>query len=478
MLVGLAQSNHREATLRRLFILLLVLFAYVLPNPASVQAQESEWKEQRTQRFAILYIGGYEDTAQQYAGFVDSIYDEMAALFGHRTATPIKLRLYPTIERYQQVNPLARSMPGIVAHADARRREVAVILAQTSAQTDVEIQNNIRHELAHIIASELSGDRLAIGFQEGLAQYVELPARELEVRIEYLRASVRQGRLMPWSALMDRELMYANPDVSYPQSLSVVAFLIERYSFAAMRDFITVNATSTGYRDALESAFEATPDELESEWFAWLPSYLEGGYRRNALTAYDLSRAENLLRMGRYADAKTELEDAIAWLRTTTQTDVLAEARKLLERSQEGQKAEELANQARNALEQADYALAAQLVNQARQHYAEIGDTRQEAVLRVYAERAERGMNAVATLDQAQALMSALRYPQAREVADRAVAEFMSLGDQMRMSQALELRSFLDQRQTLLGMLLLIFGLGGVCATVVRRFTTQDLEVW
>ena len=46
-------------------------------------------------------------------------------------------------------------------------------------------------------------------------------------------------------------------------------------------------------------------------WRAWLPSYLAGGYRRNALSAYDLSRAEELLRQGRYADAQTELEGAI-----------------------------------------------------------------------------------------------------------------------------------------------------------------------
>ncbi|MFN8477277.1 MAG: hypothetical protein U0074_05525 [Kouleothrix sp.] len=50
----------------------------------------------------------------------------------------------------------------------------------------------------------------------------------------------------------------AAPDVSYP-SLSVVAFLVEQYSFSAFRTFLDViTARSGGYRSALER----TPQHL------------------------------------------------------------------------------------------------------------------------------------------------------------------------------------------------------------------------
>jgi peptidase MA superfamily protein len=464
--------------LRRLTSLLLALIFITLLVPASALAQEAKWNERRTDRFAILYADGDEQTAAQYAGFVDAIYDEVAAIFGHRTGTPVTLRLYPSVERYYEVNPLARGLPGIVAHADFRRHEVVVIIPQTASQTPDEIQNNIRHELTHIVAAELSDDRLNTGLQEGVAQYVEHPSRELETKIQLLRSHVNNDRLLSWSQIDDRDTVYQNPEVSYPESLSIVAFLIERYSFAKLRDFLTISARSSGYRSALERAFGVTPDDLEEQWRAWLPQYLAGGYRRNVLTAYDLSRAEDLLRQGRYAETKAELEDAINWLQMTNQAAVLQEAQALLERSNAGQAAEALANEARAALEAADYARAAETVAKARQSYATLGDTRQDAVLSAYAERAERGQRAIATLDQATSLAQQLRYPQARAVADQAAAEFARLGDRGRADQALTLRAALDQRQSLLGTGLLILGLGGVVASAVRRLTVREAEAW
>ncbi|HWQ14438.1 MAG TPA: hypothetical protein VNL77_16680, partial [Roseiflexaceae bacterium] len=357
----------------------LLLCFLLLPTGALAQQRDrAAWREQRTDHFVILYVAGSETAAGEYAGFVDAVYDEVAAIFGHRPATPVTLRLYPTLERYYESNPLARGMSGIVAHADFRRNEVVVVLEQTRRQTAAEVQNNVRHELAHIVASEISGSRLNVGFQEGVAQYVEHPSGELETKIRLLRRAAEEGLLLPWSALDEREQVYGSPDVAYPQTLSVVAFLVERYSFAKLREFLEVSARSSGYRSALERAYGVSPATLEQEWRDWLPGYLEGGYRHNALTAYDLSHIEALLGEGRYTEAQRELETAIEWLRTTTQADRLQEAERMLRQAETGQRADALAQEARAALEAADYGRAAALVSEARGLYAELGDTRQE----------------------------------------------------------------------------------------------------
>jgi hypothetical protein len=464
--------------LRRLSHLLAILLLALLIVPNRALAQESDWHERTTERFAILYTDGDQATAENYAGFVDSIYDEVAAVFGHSTATPVTLRLYPSLERYQEVNPLARGLTGVVAHADYRRHELVVILPQTASQTPEEVKNNIRHELTHLVAAELSDDRLNVGFQEGLAQYVERPAPELETRIKLLQRASDQDRLVPWSDLDDRDTVYRDPEVSYPESLSMVAFLVERYTFAKMREFLTISARSSGYRSALERTYSATPDELEQRWRAWLPSYLAGGYKRNALSAYDLSGAEALLQQGRYAEAKSELQTAIEWLRTTEQATVLQQAEGLLERSEAGLQAAALAQEARAALEATEYDRATDLVIQAQRAYAALEDTRQNAVLDAYAQRAERGRQAATRLDEATTLARALRYPQARAVADRAAADYLALGDRARADQALALRAFLDQRQTLLGAALLLLGLVGAGASAVRRITVREGEAW
>ncbi|MBC8162428.1 MAG: hypothetical protein H7Z42_14555, partial [Roseiflexaceae bacterium] len=328
-----------KVLLRCLLGLLLALL--VLPLPAL--AQREEWQELRTSRFAILYTSGEAQTAERYASFVDSIYDETAAIFGHRAATPLTLRLYPTWESYTSVNPLARNLPGIVAHADYQRHEVVVVVSQTASQTETEVQNNVRHELTHIVASDLSQDRLNVVFQEAIAQYVEHAAPELEQRVALLQRAFDQDTLLRWSDLSDRDTFYTHAQISYPQSLSIGAYLIETYSFASFRDFITTSAQSSGYRSALERTYSVSADQLERDWRAWLPTYLAGGYRRNAITAYDLSRAEQLLGEARYAEAAAELEGALDWLRTTDQRAQQRQAEALLERSAAGQRALSLA---------------------------------------------------------------------------------------------------------------------------------------
>jgi hypothetical protein len=273
--------------------------------------------------------------------------------------------------------------------------------------------------------------------------------------------------------------VYGNPDIAYPQTLSVVAYLVERYSFAKMREFLTTSASSSGYRSALERTYGVSPASLEQEWRDWLPSYLDGGYRRNALTAYDLSHVEEMLRQGRYGDAKLELEAAIEWLRTTSQADTLQQAEALLRHSEAGLQADTQAAEARAALDAADYERALALASEAQALYANLNDTDQEAALRAYAERAERGLLATDLLARAGVMAGEWRtYPQARAAADRAAAEFLALGDRVRAEEALSLRATLDQQQAIFGWVLLALGMGGVTLSVFRRATLREAEAW
>lgn len=472
-----------------LVVLLLLASGSLFVAPAAraqgftwPQTQITDWRERQTNHFILLYALGDEAQADYYAGFVDDIYEELAAIFSHRTAAPITLRLYPTLESYYQVNPLARNVPGVVAHADFRRRELVVVVEQTRNQPPEELPNNIRHELAHIIASDLSGNRLNTGFHEGIAQYVEQTSPALlEQKILLLERARDQGRLMAWSDFEDRDKIYGDPPTAYPQALSVVAFLVDRYGFGKFRDFLIISGRSSGYRSALERAYGVSPRDLEEQWRDWLPSYLAGGYRRNALTSYDLSYPTQLLEQGRYAEAATDLEQAIEWLErqvTTQQQETVATARQLLARSREGQRAERLAEGARTALEQAEYQRAGQLVAQARAAYVALGDTRQDAVLAAYEERVVRGLSADAQLAQAGQLARAFRFPQARVSVDAAAAEFAALGDQIRLESALALRSAMDQRQRLAGLALLGLGSVGMLVGLWSVFTRRNSELW
>ncbi len=481
---------------------LLVLAALVAPRPAHAQQpptpppaetptsqpaeSDAEWLERTTTYFHILYTAGDEAIAENYASFVDTIYDEISTVFSHQTEPPITLRLYPSEESYAQANPLAPRIPGIVAHADFRHREVAVIVPVTGRQTPEGVQNNVRHELTHIIAAEMSKNRLNTGFQEGIAQYVEAYVPELEGKIQLLDQAVTNDTLLSWSDLDKREQVYGQPGISYPQTLSMVSFLIDTYGFGKFRDFLTMTGRTSGYRSALDRAYGVSPTDLEAEWLAWLPSYLEGGYRHNALNSYDLTHARQLVNHGHYAEAQGELEQAIAWLtdEERLQTadeqsqEVLSEAQTLLQRSKDGQQAEQVAAAARAALETGDYVAARQFIEQARTLYAALSDTRQDEILDVYAERVAQGLAAQGRMDEAYNLAQSLQYSEARIAADEAAAEFAVLGDSERYEEALSLHRSLNGKQGMLGTLLVALGVMGVVFSLWGRMFIRDQEVW
>jgi hypothetical protein len=286
---------------------------------------------------------------------------------------------------------------------------------------------------------------------------------------------------MPWSALDDRDAIYGAPEVGYPQSLSVVAFLVDRDGFATLRQFLTISARSSGYRSALERAYGVSVTDLEAEWQQWLPGYLAGGYKISALDSYDLSYASELLDQGNYPAAVSELEQALAWIAKHADTqpaEVTTQASQLKAQAEAGVRATQLAEDARAALESGDYARAQQMIGQARLAFAGIGDTRQDAALDVYQQRVLRGIAASEQLIRANELARSLRFPQARATADAAAQEFASLGDQLRLTNALALRSNLDNRQRLAGAILMVAGLAGALLSLIGRSFQRPAEIW
>ncbi|NJN16068.1 MAG: hypothetical protein HC822_07175 [Oscillochloris sp.] len=465
----------------RSFAALIALLLGLLVAPAAYAQGSVDWRERRTDQFTILYNAGGEAEAERYAAFVDTVYEEIALAFAHRTATPLTLRLYPNSEEYYQINPAARNVPGVVAHADFRRRELVVIVERTLQQSEEEVRNNVRHELTHIVVSDLSAGRLNTGFHEGIAQYMERPAPELERKITILRSAVDQDRLLRWSDLDSRDTIYGDPALAYPQALSIVAFLVERYGFAEFQRFLEITARSSGYRSALERTYNDSPADLEAEWRNWLPSYLAGGYRSNVLERYDPRPAASLIGQGRYAEAQADLERGLAVAQQNPslyQSAELATIENLLQRAQDGLRAERLAEDARTALLGGDYERAAERIGQARMAFAALEDTRQSAVLAEYEDRVGRGLRAIAMLESAGDLAAGFRFPQARAAADSAMSEFTALNDQLRADNALALRNQLDFRQRLAGLALLAIGLGGAALSLIGQLFQRPTEAW
>lgn len=480
-----------------LLLLLPILLLLGLPGLALAQGPADEanfidWQELRTDKFIIVYadsVFGVDDfdcscgveEAQRYADFVDGIYTDLVTVFGLEIKTPINLRLFPTEEAYYEVNPLARQLTGVIAHALNSRDEIAIALPRTERLTEAEIVNNVRHELTHFFASYLSDGKLKAGFQEGIAQYLEKPTERANYDPAVLKLAFEEGRLLTWSELDEAESVYSDPQVAYPQSLSIVSFLVDRYSLPTFIEFLKASGTEPGFRSALQTTYGKSSDELEAEWLVYLPEYFDGRWQINAIYRYDLSRVTQLVSKAAYTDAATELADIVALLESTNQADTLAAAEALLARAHQGQAAGALADESRQALLAGDYPVAIEKGNAAISVYEALSYRERIPEIQVYIHRAELGQNALDQLGRGETLLSSFRFMEAEGELQKATVLLQSLGNQTEAERGQALLVKSAWQQSLLAYLLLAVGatilIFNALRRLIHRVSANPLEV-
>jgi hypothetical protein len=452
-------------------MLLVALFAAMA---APVQAQGTQWQEMRTAQFSLLYPAEARATAEEYAQFVDGIYGEISAFWGHNPPPPVVVRIYPTMELYYQANPLAESLPGVVAHAHTGRREISIAVPQTLGQTTDEIQNNIRHELTHIIAADLSDGRLTTPWQEGIAQYVERPTEQLEAKMQLMRQIIAEGRLKSWAELNFPGATYADPQIGYPQSLTIVAFLIKRDGLDRFRSFVQAWRTTPDYASALANTYGTSVDVLEREWQDQLPQFVNTDYRSlgssvAANTTFDLTEAENYVARGDYAAAIANLEPLMPVIEQSSDAESLQRARSMLARSEVGVRATQYANDARAALLAGDYRAAAAASENGRAQFEAINQPTQADVMAEYATLAARGSEAQRQLAEAGGLLRRLEIERAQSTLDAAYTTFVELGDQNRAAQAQRLRTLIARGTQIVAGICFVFALLLIVWSLGRR---------
>lgn len=426
----------RFGSFRYIWLVCLALSVAGIWAPHRARAQTVHWNERRTLQFSVLYPDGAEAQAEEYAQFVDTLYEEASSWWGYRTPTPVVLRIYPTMEAYIETNPLAAAVPGVIAHAHTGRREISIALPQTESQTPDEIRNNVRHELTHLIAADLSGGELSTMWQEGIAQNAELPTGELDRKMQIMTQVVANNQVIGWSALDEPGAAYSRPEISYPQTYTMVAFLLRRSGMAAFRAFTEATRTTNRFQNALQDAYKVSAGQLEREWLAQLPEFVNGGYRITVQPTFDLAPVQDQINRGQYAAAIAALTPMLASMQAANVVPALTEATALLERARQGEQALSLAVTARTALSNGEYGKAYTAAMEAQPILEQLGQHEQAATVASYAQLAERGSVAETQLSAAHQQLRTLRVGSATTTLHTAFATFNELGDNQRAAQA------------------------------------------
>ncbi len=427
---GLLHGSNVRAIFSALFLLLFVL------SPARALAQRSDVKVLSTKYFTIYYPPAEEKSAAWYGGFADEVNEAVADLLGSEPVQGMKLLIFNTESEYGQANPMAELHPGIMAHAIPEQREIGVAVERLRQVPPEIARESFRHEVTHIIAGHLTNHTLPVGFQEGLAQYNELSiTRGQEVANMLRQIKAKGDPLLTWDELNDGETFRRVVEVGYPQSYSVMHFLAETYgmsTFARMMDNLRDGAD---LHDSIAWAYSKTGQQLEQEWLEWLPGFLDTGWRTNLFMAYDLAPAEALYEAGRFQEAEEQFALSEKLYRDLGKVEKANEIATMRENSRQAYAANDLVGQATESLRAHDYAQAFNYATQARSTYDNLHLDGKETRAAETAQLAQRGVDALAQLDQAKKHLSGWNLPAAELSARSAADAFVALGDDQRVAE-------------------------------------------
>lgn len=438
--VRFSPERPRGLPLSRRLLPLLALLSVLLPllAPPLVGAQSPgpDTRELRTTYFTIQYDPSDYRGAEWYAGVVDGVYDDVTELFGYRPATPISFRLTSSVAEYARENPLGIN-PGVLAHMNTRERELGVVSPRLAAAGGRLATDTIRHELTHLIVSELSNGRLTVGFHEGIAQYVEHDHPDRESLITVLQRAHDGGRLMSWQDLNDRDQFYGDIATGYAQAFAVATFLVERPDgFPMFRRFLTLLGQGQAWPAALERAYGRSVADLEAEWRAGLPQFLAGGWQNYGLRDWNPEPARQLLATGDYAGAAAALERSLALYESRGVTARVERIRPDLERARTGRDAAEAFATGETELADGNFPAAEAAYAAALRDYETVGDTNRATVARGRLDAARTGLAAATRLAEARAALSASDIFGAQRAAAAAAEGFALAGDPERQAEA------------------------------------------
>lgn len=431
-----------------------VLVAALLPAPGQAAV---DWKERATRYATLFFQPEQANTADQLAGFLDPVAEQMAALHEYTPQRPVVVRLYSNADLYAQSGDLAKTPFGQVASVNLQSQELALAEPRLRNLTPEQIRNLFRRGISELMLLDLGRGKMPAGLLRGAAQYSEQPSPEVEVNVRLLDKARRERAMFSWADLNQEDRFAANSEVAGAQSYAVVAFMLDRYGLAPWQRFVTALPNAPDYPTALAQAYGRPLATLETEWQSYLPEYFGGSFRINYFARYDLGLARSLLQSARYHETRDELEAMAKFVAGAGRTVKENEIKEMAKQVNLGLEGDVLLGQGQVTLAAFQYAAARTTFLQVRQRFEALGATARVNEVDQSIAAADSGLTALTQLDDSRRLLAELKYNEARTAAVEAGKAFAALGDEERYRQSWVILQELNATQTRLA-----YALGGL----------------
>lgn len=433
------------------FLTLVVMLTGSLPYTEGASAQETPratTADVGRVRFDVETNGAIDATglAELYGAGVTTAWDQFSALFGAEPARPFQMRFLAAPD---PAATAAMAWVSDAAWAAPDGLSGVIAIEPFLALSPVEADNILRNMLSRAFMRQASGARLPPAFADGIARYVELPVLAQQARLGSLVQGLDQAGTRPaMTAVVGATPFPFDPETSTAVRYSLVAFITERYGVASLQAVVQGFATDSNWQTVVPSALGQSVEELDAAWEAFLPRWFASGWRENAVSAFDLARAEGLFERGAYEAASAEASRSQQLFSDLGDQPMLSRVEGLLAQSAVGLQADRTMLDVQASLEAHDYSRATTLLAEAEHLYGRLPEAhRPSDAIASYTSMTLRGQDAVARLAVAdQHAGSWLSVRQTRADALAAGREFASLGDANRLVTANELVQDIDRR--------------------------------
>jgi hypothetical protein len=431
-----------------------------LPAPSRTARAEDEWTSVSTRHFRVEATNAHAAQASWYAAFVEQVHDELSDLLLVSLDRTIRVRLYPTEEAYVAANPAAASARGILAHAQPTGDEIGMALVRLEALPGPSRVAAFRHEVAHLLLDIRSNRRLPILFQEGIAQYVERDPKTDRDTLEGLRQAYRADRLLSWPELYRPANFQQQPNIAYPQSHAMVAYLVEKHGVGALGRLVDAVRDGHDIQAALTTAFGSDAETLERDWRGSIPTVLTTSeLPRNVLDDGNLRPAQQAAAEQRWTDSESLARVAEQFWRNIGHAGHAAEARSLADLAQGVLLFRQADEQAQQRLAERRYSEAIEVAIIGLQRLPTSADPAYRVQLQAIAERAQAGLHGEESLELARREIEAYRVIHAQQLASVAEQQLTLAGDDAHAAEARDIRLRSQSMQQMLATVALAIAL-------------------
>ncbi|MEJ7901321.1 MAG: hypothetical protein WKF63_05705 [Thermomicrobiales bacterium] len=338
--------------------------------------------------------------ADTYGGAITEAWPQFSALFGAEPVAPQFVAFVSDID--------PSSMTGMrwitdFAFVSPDGSVTVIAIEPFLALTPIEAGNVLRNAVSRGFIQAAAAGGMPPGLLDGVARYVETPVVARQARLGSLVQDLDQAGTLPaWDQIAAGNAPELSSEVQTANAYALVAFLTDRYGVAGLRNFVTGFANTPVWQVNLSTTFGQGESDLAGAWSQFLPRWFASGWRDNAVSAFDLSRAEILFSRGAYEAAAAEAERSQRLFVDLEDQIGLSQVEALLAQCAVGLQADQLMENAQAALETHGYAEALDLIAEADGLYAVLPDEhRPTTIMERYVERASNGLAADGRLDQA-----------------------------------------------------------------------------